>query len=106
MKLTKEQFIKKVNTYQRMCEEEHEIINALNCNPEWKPSSWLDEYYRLLSEMCELPENKLYGTDLDYYCYDLAFGKKWEPGMIKIDEKDIPCRNAEELWDLIMLEAE
>lgn len=56
--------------------------------------------------MCELAGTFEYGTDLDYYCYELDFGRKWKPGMITFNDKDIPCRNSEELWDLIMMEGD
>lgn len=106
MRLTKDEFCAAVNKYEQMCAEENKVIEALGCNFEWKPSLWLSEYYELLIKMCDLPENDLYGTDLDYYCFELDFGKKWEPGTILIDDEDIPCRNAEELWNLIMFDEE
>ena len=42
-------------------------------------------------------------NDIDYYMYELDFGKKWKPGCITIDNKDIPLRNSEDLWDILML---
>lgn len=39
--------------------------------------------------------------DISYYMWELDFGKKWEPGMVVIDGKDIPLRNSHDLWKLI-----
>lgn len=103
MRLTKEEFCTAVDHYEEMCAQEDTIVNALGGDFEWKPSEWIGSYYSLLTQMCDLDETLEYGTDLDYYCYELDFGRKWKPGMITIDGKDIPCRNAEELWNMIML---
>ena len=104
MKLTKEQFCDAVDTYKKMCDEEDKIREVLDVGFEWTPSQWIGAYYALLTQMCELEDDILYGNDLDYFCYDLNFGQKWEPGMIMIDGEDIPCRNVEELWDMITKE--
>lgn len=100
MRLTKEEFCEAVNKYEEMYRKEHEIIKTLDINPEWAPSTWLDEYYNFLNKMCDFTQRG-YENDLDYYCFDLDFGKKWKPRMIIVNNKDVPCRNAEELWDLI-----
>lgn len=103
MRLTKEEFCAAVNKYEQMCKEESEIIKTLGCSPDWKLSNWLGEYYNLLRIACDLSETE---TDLAYYCYDLNFGKNWKPESITIDGKDIPCRNVEELWNLIMFDGD
>lgn len=104
MRLTKEEFCAAVDEFQQMSDNDVQIINALNI-VEWEPTNWLDTYYNLLVKMCDFEEDDYtvkYGTDLDYYCYILDFGRKWKPGMITKDGKDIPCRNSEELWNMIM----
>ena len=100
MRLTKEEFCRYVNLYELMCKQESAICDSLNIDLEWIPSEWIGRYYELLSAMCGSKSN-----DLDYYCYDLNFGKAWTPGSITIDGKDVPCRNAEELWDLITMKS-
>lgn len=104
MRLTKEEFCTAVDKFEQMCKEEHDLLTALGTGPEWKPALWISTYYDFLNDMCDFnPEHETieYGNDLDYYCFELDFGHKWEPGMITIDDEDIPCRNAEELWNLI-----
>lgn len=75
MKLTKSQFCKAVNTYQSMLEEEFEIINLLDISPDWKPNNWIENYYDFLSNLCDLDSNSLYGTTLDWFCYEANFGQ-------------------------------
>ena len=74
MKLTKEQFIEKVNLYEKMFNEETEICGILEVDWNWRPSKWLDAYYTLLSDMCEL-EDSPSGTALDWFCFETKFGK-------------------------------
>lgn len=42
-------------------------------------------------------------NDIDYYMYELDFGKKWKPGCLTIDNKDISLRNSEDLWNILVL---
>lgn len=104
MRLTREEFQKAVDIYEQMTQEEAKITDSLNIDLDWVPSTWIEHYYNLLSMLCDFSEEEYtleYGTDLDYYCYDLAFGKKWTPGIIKVDGKDMPCRNSGDVYDLI-----
>ena len=108
MRLTKEEFCTAVDKFEQMCKEEQDLLTALDTGPEWKPGLWIITYYDFLNDMCDFnPEHETieYGNDLDYYCFELDFGHKWKPGMITIDDEDIPCRNAEELWNLITRES-
>ena len=74
MKLDKRQFCIAVETYKEMLEEEDKLINALDISPEWKPGHWINRYYELLEDLCELEEDDLYGSDLDWFCFDTKFG--------------------------------
>lgn len=105
MRLTKEEFCTAVEHYEEMNKQEEDIVNALGVNFEWKPDEWIASYYDLLTELCDLDNNDIYGNDLDYYCFELNFGHSWRPGMITDENgNDIPCRNAEDLWNMIMKE--
>ena len=105
MRFTKEEFIKAVNTYEEMYNEESNIIHALDISPEWVPRNWLREYYDLITSMCDFTEEELdsaSGTVLDIYCYYLDFGNDWEPGDYTVEGEDVPLRNAEDLWYAII----
>lgn len=39
---------------------------------------------------------------ISYYCYELDFGRNWEPGMITdSDGKDVPLGTVDDLWRLL-----
>jgi len=75
MKLSKAQFCIAVETFKEMMEEENDLINALDISPEWKPGRWVNNYYELLEDLCELEVDDLYGTDLDWFCFETDFGQ-------------------------------
>lgn len=106
MRLTKEEFVEAVNKYKQMLEEEYEIIDLIDVSPEWKPGTWVNEYYNLLSNMCELEENDIYGTDLDWFCYDTAFGEYEEFTKVYDGTTEWNITSPEILYDFIMHEKE
>lgn len=65
-----------MKTYQTMLEEETQLLQALDSSPEWVGAHWIESYYELLSEMCELEEDDYTGTDLDWFCFETNFGRK------------------------------
>lgn len=103
MKLDKRQFCIAVETYKEMLEEEDKLINALDISPEWKPGHWIDRYYELLEELCELEEDDLYGTDLDWFCFDTKFGTDKEMNKVYDTETGRTWRieSPEILYDFI-----
>lgn len=110
MKLTKKQFVKCLTDYKKMMEDEANMMEALNVGPEWFPSAWIEKYYQLFSDMCEMHEDDTYGTTLDWYCYDCDFGKndnlnyiieKNEDGGSKVTKI---INTPEKLYDLICKE--
>ena len=103
MKLSKEQFIRYVNNYKRMSKEESEVIDALDVCPDWRPSGWVNSYYDLLSDMCELKEDPRYGTTLDWFCWETEFGKRADMRVIQMsDETSWDITNAGILYDYLM----
>lgn len=75
MKLTKEQFVKYLNVYKRILEEENEVANTLNIC-EWRGQDWVGEYYDLFHDMCEADTNRVFGSIVDYYVFEMDFGTK------------------------------
>lgn len=86
MKLSKHQFCVAVRTYQSMLEEDSELIDVLNVTPEWKPSEWVNNYYELLTDLCDLEVDEYIGTDLDWFCFETDFGKRED--LYKIYDKE------------------
>lgn len=76
MKLDKRQFCTAVKNYQSMLQEERAIVDALDISPEWKGSDWINSYYELITDLCNLEEDPYVGTDLDWFCFETDFGRK------------------------------
>ena len=67
--------------------------------------SLFDKVTDFLIEVFDLEKNDTYlADDINWYMFELDFGKEWRPGSLLIDERDIPCRNSEELWDIVTKE--
>lgn len=103
MKLDKRQFCTAVDTYKTMLEEEHQMIDVLDISPDWKGSEWIENYYDLLSDLCELEEDPYVGTDLDWFCFETDFGEKKD--YCKVFDKDTShtwtIETPETLYDFI-----
>lgn len=104
MKLTKHQFCKAVDTYKEMLNQEHQIIDILDICPEWAPGAWINNYYEFLSDMCDLEENPIYGTTLDWFCFETDFGQKTDYNKIYDINTNRTWRieSPETLYDYIM----
>jgi len=60
----------------------------------------------LLSEIFDIPNRDLLGeNDIEYFMYELDYGKKWKPGMItEKDGTDIDFSDAGKLYDYLTKE--
>jgi hypothetical protein len=61
---------------------------------------------QLLKILKEATNDYVEHSTIEYYIYELDFGSKYEEGMIKIQEKDMPLATVEDLWNLLILENE
>ena len=43
---------------------------------------------------------------IDYYIYELDFGKSWKESSVTIDNKPIKLKTVDDLWDLLTMEEE
>ena len=105
MKLTKLQFVNYVNTYEEMLKESNKVASSLGI-VEWVPDQWVSNYYEMLSDMCELYEDSIVGTILDWFCFETDFGANTEMNKIYEEGHEWPWRieSAEILYDYIMRE--
>lgn len=101
MKLSKKQFCIAVNTFHDMLEQENKLLDVLNITPEWVPGEWVNNYYDLLSELCELEEDPQIGTILDWFCFEIDFGKD-KDNKIYNGYKEWTINSPEILYDYIM----
>ena len=104
MRLTKVEFVNAVENYKKMRDSANEISEALEIRTEFIFDKFLDHYYNLLHDLCDFPEDKeCLGSILDDFVCEWDFGRKWHEGALLVDGKDMPLRNAEELYDAIVL---
>ena len=99
MKLSKSQFCTYVDTYKEMLEQEDKILNVLGADCEWTPSNWINNYYNMLTDLCELPEDKIIGNFLDWFAFDTNFGKR--DNIIFCDGRKWTINSPEILYDFI-----
>lgn len=105
VEITKERFcalVDDIENYYRFLEKLEEVSQIDFTNSSFysfsnQVSDFLVDLFFLRSP------NPHWINDIDYYMYELDFGKKWKPGCITIDDKDIPLRNSEDLWNVLML---
>ncbi len=101
MKLNKKEFCAAVDTYKSMLEEENKLIDALDISPEWTPGEWINNYYELLFYLCELEDDSIYGTVLDWFCFETHFGEDRD-NKIYDGKKEWTINSPEILYDYIM----
>ena len=103
MKLNKRQFCIAVDTFKTMLEEERQIIDVLDIGPEWKGGDWIQNYYELLTDLCEFEEDPIYGNDLNWFCFDTDFGRKEDYCKVFDNEtgRTWTIRDPEILYDFI-----
>lgn len=108
--LTKEEFCKYINFIKDRIEAEDKINDLFT--EEFTDSIFMpygkciDKIVSLLSKIMRCEDIDAYGTtDIDYFIYELDFGKKW-PEYSIYDEYDapIPMRTPEELYDYLIKE--
>jgi len=105
MRLTKEEFCMFINRYAELCKQEDNIVEVLNCNPEWFGNEWLNSYYQLLSTMCDLKDtNPIFGTPLDWWVYDTEFWQNEDYNHVIINEEKRQINSPELLYDLLLEE--
>ncbi len=102
MMINKDFFVKVINNIEEVSRY-HERLN------EFYKTNGVDGYiYQpdCTVTIIELLHNILEDLDkdewIDYFCFDLDFGKKWEIGMIKDNNgNDVKLESAEDLWEFL-----
>ena len=105
--LSKEGFVKVINELEKQVRFEEsleELYNNFGGEAPWNPNGrLLDETIHTLNVMFDLEETLTYGSDIDYFVYELDFGQN--PDDLHIEDEDgneITWHNAEELYDYII----
>ena len=102
--LSKEEFcevIAQIKYYRQFENELYNVFNKFMCE---SPSFINCEgaLVDTLNRMFNQKKNDYYGTDVEYFIYDLNFGQDWEPGDLKCNGKDIDISDAEKFYDWLI----
>jgi hypothetical protein len=99
---TKDEFVSALEALQKQYDHDQKCSDAMEVI---FPNDFISGYdnHWLTDKLVELLEYEMndWGRWINYFIYELDFGKKWKPGTITENGKDIPLRNAEELYDIL-----
>ena len=99
--ITKDEFCKVVNKLERTWRKQSQIADVLGTVIDTGDLS--DVVVDLLEKLMGLDPNDVYGSDIDYFCWELDFGKKWKPNMIRdVNNNSIDISTAEKLYDYLI----
>lgn len=99
MRFTKAEFCTAIDNIKTMTDWEAKINHALDMQSGIL-SEWIEYYLDTVLDLSDIdPASDM--NDIEYFIYDLDFGRKWKPGMVLVDYKDFPLRTTEDLWNLL-----
>ncbi len=108
--LTKEEFIQTIDNIQEAMDFEQKV-NELYCNAGYQSPEYPDLYSPLIRTLDRMfysdseREAKNFISDIDYFCIELDFGRKYTPGCITYaDGTEIDMSAADKLYDYLMEE--
>lgn len=106
VKMNKQLFVKAVNFMKKLSNQSDEfnlfLKNAWMGGPAFPHSDTFSMIQELLSSDFHNPSRAMQW--LDYFCWNLEFGKNWAPNSVSEVEtgKDIPLQTPEQLYDFIL----
>jgi len=107
--ISKEKFIKILTSLKEAEEKDEEyskaVSSAFDCWAlRYVPcDAYTSIIIDLLNEMFDLQKTDEYGSDIDYFIYELDYGKKWKRGMITDKNGvDVDFSDAGRLYDYLI----
>lgn len=101
--LTKSEFAKYLNDLRDLYDFEKKLYDILDHTVSiWEKTGDVEcSVSSLLSKLMEPRDDDW--SDIDYFCWELDFGRNWKPGMIKDEDgKDVRMSTPEELYDFLV----
>ena len=102
VELTEENFCKLIDTIEEYWRAVEELEDKYGID------IWRSFSSKIIDTIQDFLTKIIYGNekqdmnDIDYYMWELDFGRKWEPGYCTYgDGTDIPLKNSHELWKVI-----
>lgn len=100
--IKKEQFCSIIDSIETYWETLRKLNEVLDTNiVESKLATFADEVRVFISDLFYEEERDSIGDEIQYYMWELDFGRKWKPNSITVDGESIRLTNSEELWDYI-----
>mgnify|MGYP001031021408 CR=1 FL=1 len=100
--MTKDLFISSVTALKTQFEKDEKCVEAFDVIlpydniSGYDNSVLIDAFINLLKE-CVNDTNDW----IDYFVWELDFGRDYTDGCVRINGKDVPLRTAEDLWNII-----
>lgn len=98
--LSKKEFVKAINNIQETMKFMNKFENLLGCTI--NKDFCISETIFLLEKLMNAPLNHTFGSDIQYFIFELNFGKSYKEGMIKDGEKIIDFSTAGKLYDYLV----
>ena len=108
VELTKELFCNSIDNLEAFWRFIEKLNTEFNVDVWESPGAKLaDDIALLLTKLVNRksiePCNE-YEDVITYYMWELDFGKKYKPGCFFYNDKEVPLRNSEDLWNCIQLQ--
>ena len=105
MKISKELFISSIEALQKQYEHDQKCSEAFKIILPHDFITSYDNHFtnnKLLELLQVLTNDNHQHSWIEYYCFELDFGKKWKKGDVtEKDGMDIPLATIEDLWNLL-----
>lgn len=100
--IKKEQFCSIIDSIETYWETLRKLNEVLDANMvESKLATFANEVRVFISDLFYEEERDSIGDEIQYYMWELDFGRKWKPNSVTVDGESIRLTNSEELWDYI-----
>lgn len=99
--INKDAFIEYMNELQELCEAEKELNDILR-KVGTDNVLWFDKHEILIVNILQDIFNDIENSWISYAIYELDWFKKYKDGMITENGKNVPLRDAGDLYDLLV----
>ena len=100
---TKELFLSTINALEQ--QYTIDIENVKSIEKVYKGFCDCYDNHRLTNKLLEILQTFFPPKDgdcrIEYFMYELDFGRRWEPGKVTINGVDVPLKTSEELYSLL-----
>ena len=101
--LSKSEFVRMINAIRESYDFQMELVElGTKYNVDVPTYDDLSGYLlEALNRMFDLPVDDYVGSDIDYFCFEINFGRDYKEGCITVDEEPVDISTAEKLYDWI-----